>query len=68
MLGSFLGSLDSPFQIGDKVRTIAFYGLDKNYYEYFTDKVSSADALEVGRVFNDVFSEENLVELVVGLR
>lgn len=66
LTGSFMRSIDGPFALASKFRSIKMYGLGYDYYEKFLHTVRSIDANEIIRLANLYFRDEDMNETVVG--
>jgi len=66
ILGSFLRSIDGPFALMDRYKTLKDYGLNYDYYYTFVDVINGFSASALRDLANKYLQEENLVELVVG--
>jgi predicted Zn-dependent peptidase len=66
MLGVFLRSMDGPFAMSDKHKTLIEYGLGPEYYQNFIQTVNSVTAKELQALANEYLKQEDLYQLVVG--
>jgi zinc protease len=66
MLGTFLRSMDGPFAISDKHKTLIEYGLGSDYYQNYIHTVNSVTSKELQALANEYFRQEDLYQLVVG--
>ncbi len=66
MLGSFLRSIDGPFALSDKFRTMLEYGLDFNYYYDSIDVFKTISSQEVRDLAQHYLNMDNLFEVVSG--
>jgi zinc protease len=66
ILGIFLRSVDGPFALADKFKSIWEFGLDYDYFDKYFDAVSSCTSEELMALANKYLKEEDLIELVVG--
>lgn len=66
MLGVFLRSMDGPFALSDKVKTLIEYGLDSSYYQRFIETVNSIGAADIQSLAVRYLDPESMYELVVG--
>jgi predicted Zn-dependent peptidase len=65
-LGSFLRSLDGPFSIADRLKIIIDNSLPNDYYPEFVGVLNTTTPEELMKIAQEYFTEENLVEMVVG--
>lgn len=65
-LGSFLRSLDGPFSIADRLKIIIDNSLPDDYYPQFVGVLNKTTPEELLKIAQKYFTEENLVEMVVG--
>lgn len=66
MLGAFVGSLNTPFEIADRLKTIYFDDLPADFYETYVEHlrdVTASDVLETARQY---LALDSLQEVVVG--
>ncbi len=66
MLGSFLSSINTPFSLADKFKSIYFHGLDYSYYESFVDGVKSVGSTEIRDLAGKYLVEDRFSSVVVG--
>lgn len=66
MIGSFIGSLNTAFDIADKHKTILFNQLSKSYYQEYLAKVQGVTAEKVQEMAQKYLSKETLFEVIVG--
>lgn len=66
MLGSFLRSIDGPFSLADRFKTLHDFGFDYNYYYTFVETIKSARSERLQELANLYFSEKDLSEIIVG--
>jgi zinc protease len=66
MLGNILRSIDGPFALAEKFKSIYEYGLDYNYYTQYVETIKGITAPQLQALANTYFKEEDLIELVVG--
>ncbi|MDZ4668661.1 MAG: pitrilysin family protein [bacterium] len=65
-LGSFLRSLDGPFSLADRLKILIDYKLPNTYYPEFVEILNSLGAKELQELAQKYFSEQNIVEVIVG--
>jgi zinc protease len=68
MLGSFLRSIDGPFELADKFKNIMFHNLGYDYYQNFLKTVRTITPTELQNLAQKYLLEDSLYELVVGNR
>jgi hypothetical protein len=66
IIGSFGRALESPQQIASFALNTIRYGLDRNYYPSYLQKVASSSADDLLEVSREVMSPENINIIVVG--
>lgn len=66
MLGSFLKSIDGPFSLIDRYKSLMLSGLDYSYYDRFLKTVSGITADELQALASKYLKRDDLYELVVG--
>jgi len=66
MLGSFLKSIDGPFNLGDRWKGIMLYDLGYDYYDRYINTVKSITVDEIMQLAQKYFQKDSLYELVVG--
>jgi zinc protease len=66
ILGQFLRSVDGPFTLADKFKSIWEYGMDYSFFDTYFDAVKSVTPKELRDLANKYLMEDDLVECVVG--
>jgi zinc protease len=66
ILGNFLRSVDGPFALADKFKSIWEFGLDYDYFDNYFSAVKSVTANELRDLANKYLQEKDLIECVVG--
>jgi zinc protease len=66
LLGSFLNSLNTPFSLADKFKTIYFNGLDYSFYSKYIQTIREIQPEQLLLIANKYFSENEFVEIVAG--
>lgn len=66
MLGVFLRSMDGPFAISDKFKTLVEYGLDKEYYQRFIESINRVTTADIQKLANQYLDPSDMYQLVVG--
>lgn len=66
MAGSYVGSLNTPFEIADRYKTVLFDGLPADYISSYIDRIRAVTAEQVQEMANRYLPDGSLVEVVVG--
>lgn len=66
MLGAFVGSLNTPFEIADRLKTIYFDDLPADFYETYVEHLRAVTAEEVRETARRYLAVDSLQEVVVG--
>lgn len=66
ILGQFLRSVDGPFTLADKFKSIWEYGLDYSFFDNYFKAVKSVTPNELRDLANKYLQEDDLIECVVG--
>ncbi|MDX2173340.1 MAG: pitrilysin family protein [Bacteroidota bacterium] len=66
ILGQFLRSVDGPFALGDKFKSIWEFGLDYDYFTNYFNAVKTVTPQEIRDLANKYLQEKDLIECVVG--
>ncbi len=66
MIGHFLSSFSSPFDLMSRFKSIHQYGLDYSYYENQLDFIKNFAPEDILRIGNTYFDKENILEVIVG--
>ncbi|MBA3681502.1 MAG: insulinase family protein [Bacteroidetes bacterium] len=66
ILGHFLRSVDGPFSLADKFKSIWEFGLGYDYFENYFNAVKTVTPKELRDLANKYLKEEDLIECVVG--
>jgi zinc protease len=66
MLGTFLRSIDGPFELANKFKGILTYGLGYDYYHKFIETIKSITPEKLRTLATIYFQEDSMLELVVG--
>ena len=61
LIGSFASSLNTPFDLMDKFKSIDFYGLDYSFYTHYISEVKNITASDVMEMANKYFSNDPTV-------
>lgn len=66
MLGNFLRSVDGPFTLIDKFKSVWEFGLDYNFFDAYFDAVKSVTPKELRELANKYLQEQDLIQCVAG--
>jgi zinc protease len=66
MIGSFVGSLNTPFEVADRQKIILLDELPADYYENYIKNIRSISGRDVMEIANKYYNPEDLCEVVVG--
>lgn len=66
MLGRFMNSINSPFALMDKFKTIYFSGLGYDYYDSFNYKLMNVTPADIKVLANKYFDYNNFSKVVIG--
>lgn len=66
MLGAFVGSLNTPFEIADRLKTIYFDDLPADFYETYVEHLRDVTAEDVRETARQYLALDSLQEVVVG--
>jgi zinc protease len=66
MLGSFVNSINTPFAIADKFKTIHFNGLDYGFYRHYFKTLQSITADSLHALAVKYFDENAMTEVIAG--
>lgn len=66
ILGHFLRSVDGPFSLADKFKSIWEFGLDYSFYDRYFHAVKTVSPTELRDLANQYLQEKDLLECVVG--
>ncbi len=66
ILGQFLRSVDGPFALADKFKSIWEFGLDYSFFDHYFSSVQNVTAEEIRDLANQYLQEKDLIECVVG--
>ena len=65
-LGHFLRSVDGPFALADKFKSIWEFGLDYSFYDHYFKSVKEVTPKDLRELANRYLRDEDLLECVVG--
>lgn len=66
MIGSFVGSLNTPFEVADRQKIILLDELPSDYYENYIKNIRAVSESEVMEIANKYYNPEDMCEVVVG--
>lgn len=66
ILGNFLRSVDGPFALADKYKSIWEHGLDYSFFDNYFHAVKTVTPNELRDLANKYFQEKDLIECVAG--
>lgn len=66
LLGRFLRSVDGPFSLAERFKSIMEYNLGYDYYDKFIATIKGIQASELKELANRYWNKESMIELVVG--
>ncbi len=66
ILGTFLRSIDGPFELANKLKGILMFDLGYDYYHSFINTVKVITSETLRELANKYLGEETMIELVVG--
>lgn len=66
ILGQFLRSVDGPFTLADKFKSIWEYGLDYSFFDNYFAAVKATTPKDLRDLANKYLQEDDLIECVVG--
>lgn len=66
MMGSFMSSINSPFSLADKFKSIYFSDLGYEFYQNYLEGIRNINASEIKRLANVYLSEDSFSQVIVG--
>ncbi|MFN0049796.1 MAG: M16 family metallopeptidase [Cytophagales bacterium] len=66
MLGTYISSLNTPFQLAEKFKSIHYSGLDYEFYTKYTETIKKITASELQQLAEKYFDSTSLIEVVAG--
>jgi len=66
LTGSFLRSIDGPFALSERLKSVLLFGLDFNYYYKFFNTIRVITPAEIQALAAKYFDFNELYEVVVG--
>ena len=64
--GEFAGSLNTPFEIADRVRLMVLEGLDVEFYSNYIQRLRVVTAEDIQKIANQYWQWEDLQQVIVG--
>ncbi|MFC5411435.1 M16 family metallopeptidase [Larkinella bovis] len=66
MAGSYVGSLNTPFEIADRYKTMLFDGLPTDFIHSYIERIRAVTAGQVQEMAHRYLPDGSLIEVVVG--
>ncbi|WP_128547252.1 M16 family metallopeptidase [Larkinella soli] len=66
MAGSYVGSLNTPFEIADRYKSILFDGVSTDFISSYIERIRAVTADHVQEMANRYLTDGSLIEVVVG--
>ncbi|GAB3268232.1 pitrilysin family protein [Larkinella harenae] len=66
MAGSYVGSLNTPFELADRYKMVLFDGLPADYINTYIHRIQAVTAEQVQEMANRYLPDGSLIEVVVG--
>lgn len=66
MLGTWLSSIDGPFQVGDRIRILRQFGLNNGHFNDLLNAIKTITPQRILELAGRYLQEEDLKEVVVG--
>lgn len=66
MLGSYMGTLNTPFQLAEKFKTIHYSGLGYEFYDKYIETIRKITAADLQHLAEKYFDSTSLIEVVAG--
>jgi zinc protease len=66
MAGSYVGNLNTPFEIADRYKTVLFEGLPADYINTYIEHIRAVTAEQVQEMAHRYLPDGSLIEVVVG--
>ena len=66
LAGEFAGSLNTPFEIADRVRLMVLEGLDVEFYSNYIQRLRVVTAEDIQKMANQYWQWEDLQQVIVG--
>jgi len=68
MLGTLLNSLNTPFALADKFKSVHFNGIGYGYFNHYIETVRNISAEQILETCTTYFKPDNMLEVVAGER
>ena len=66
MIGSFIGSLNTPFEVADRQKIVILDNLPNDFYQNYIKSINAISAIDVMEIANKYYNPEDMCEVVVG--
>jgi zinc protease len=66
LMGTFLSSLNTPFALADKFKTIHFNGLGYSFYDQYIKAIKEVSSADLKTIANKYLIPDNFIEVVAG--
>lgn len=66
ILGSFAGSISTPFDLADIFKSIYFNDLDYSFYDHYINAIKNMDAQTILETAREYLNFDNLLKVIVG--
>ncbi|HYG38720.1 MAG TPA: pitrilysin family protein [Cytophagales bacterium] len=66
LIGTFLSSINTPFSLADKFKSIYFHKMDYSFYSNYLKAIKNADSKNLLEVANKYLDYEKMVKIVAG--
>jgi zinc protease len=66
MIGAFIGSLNTPFEVADRQKVVILENLPSDFYQNYIQKIRAVSAEDVMEMANKYLKPEDFCEVVVG--
>lgn len=67
MIGSFLGSMNTPFALADKFKSVYFNGLDLEFYNEHVRQIYHTTTADIQRLAREHLNTDSFTTVVVGM-
>lgn len=66
MIGSFAGSLNTPFEISDRYKIILSENLPLDYYDNYVERINSITAVDIQEIATKYLNVDSMTTVLVG--
>jgi len=66
MIGTFMGSITTPFSLANKFKAIHFNGLSATYYDEYVANINKIKAKDLQKLADKYFDKSGFSEVIVG--